>query len=85
MGRAQRPLPRSGLKNFCHPVVGDLALDFDALTIPGDEALILTCYTAEPETPTADALSLLASWSATTDRPAGANRAGADPVEGRAT
>jgi transcriptional regulator with XRE-family HTH domain len=56
---------RSGTKTFRHPVVGELAVDFDALALPGDDALVLTAYTAEPGTAAADALALLASWSAT--------------------
>jgi len=47
--------------------VGALALTFDAMDLPGDEAmgLTLTAYTAEPGSPTADALTLLANWAAT--------------------
>jgi transcriptional regulator with XRE-family HTH domain len=60
-------LHRAGLKCFHHPAVGDLDLDFDSLDLPSDTAdkLTLTAYTAEPGTPTADALALLASWAAT--------------------
>lgn len=60
-------LHRAGLKSFHHPVVGDLDLDFDALDLPSDSAekLTLTAYTAEPGSPAADALALLASWAAT--------------------
>ncbi|KAA9163283.1 helix-turn-helix transcriptional regulator [Amycolatopsis acidicola] len=60
-------LHRAGLKSFRHPAVGRLDLDFDAMDLPSDNAekLTLTAYTAEPGTPAADALSLLASWAAT--------------------
>jgi transcriptional regulator with XRE-family HTH domain len=58
---------RAGLKSFQHPVVGRLDLDFDAMELPGDngEQFTLTAYTAEPGTPSADALAVLASWTAT--------------------
>ncbi len=58
---------RTGLKRFRHPVVGDLALAFEALDLTAD-GLRITAYTAEPGTPSADALNLLASWAATTDQ-----------------
>jgi transcriptional regulator with XRE-family HTH domain len=59
-------LHRTGVKHFRHPVVGDLDLAFDALDLPADPGLTLTAYTAEPGTPSDDALKLLASWAATT-------------------
>jgi transcriptional regulator with XRE-family HTH domain len=58
-------LHRTGTKHFHHPVVGPLDLDFDAMDIPAEPGLVLTAFTAEPGTPSADALALLASWSAT--------------------
>jgi transcriptional regulator with XRE-family HTH domain len=58
---------RTGLKRFHHPVVGDLALAFEALDLTAD-GLRITAYTAEPGTASADALNLLASWAATTDQ-----------------
>ncbi|HEU0087257.1 MAG TPA: helix-turn-helix transcriptional regulator [Pseudonocardiaceae bacterium] len=60
-------LHRAGLKSFRHPAVGTLDLDFDAMDLPSDNSdkLTLTAYTAEPGTPSGDALALLASWAAT--------------------
>jgi hypothetical protein len=58
-------LHRSGTKYFHHPAVGDLHLSFDALELPGEPGLTLTAYSAEPGTPSADNLALLASWAAT--------------------
>lgn len=58
-------LHRSGIKEFRHPVVGDLRLDFEALDLPSDPGLALIVYSAAPGTGTADALTLLASWAAT--------------------
>lgn len=55
----------TGLKHFRHPVVGDLNLMFEGLELPADDGLSLLVYTAEPGSPTGDALRLLASWAAT--------------------
>jgi transcriptional regulator with XRE-family HTH domain len=55
---------RSGTKRLHHPLVGDLSLDFEALELPGDEGQRLNVYTAPPDSTTAEALSMLASWSA---------------------
>ena len=59
---------RTGFKKLRHPVVGDLDLNFEAMEFPSDPGLTLLVYTAAPDTPTADALKLLASWSATQDQ-----------------
>jgi transcriptional regulator with XRE-family HTH domain len=58
-------LHRTGIKHFQHPDVGALNLSFDALELPGEPGLTLTVYSAEPGTPDADNLTLLASWAAT--------------------
>jgi transcriptional regulator with XRE-family HTH domain len=58
---------RVGAKRIHHPVVGDLDLTFQAMEFPSDPGLVMLVYTAEPGTPTADALALLASWAATQD------------------
>ena len=58
-------LHRSGTKRFHHPVVGDLTLNFEALSLPGDPGQQMTVYTAEPASQSAEALGLLASWAAT--------------------
>lgn len=58
-------LHRSGTKRFNHPVVGELSLAFEAMELSADSGLTLTAYTAEPGSPSADGLNLLASWAAT--------------------
>lgn len=55
----------SGRKTFRHPAVGDLELSYDVMDLPGDGGLSLTAYTAEPATPSADGMKLLATWAAT--------------------
>ncbi|WP_312034378.1 helix-turn-helix transcriptional regulator [Actinoplanes sp. TBRC 11911] len=61
---------RTGTKRIHHPVVGTMHLAYEAMEITADEGLTLLAYTAEPGTPDADALALLASWAApeTADR-----------------
>lgn len=61
---------RSGVKRIHHPVVGELELAYEAFELPADPGLTLSTYTAEPGSPSADALRVLASWAATTDLPA---------------
>lgn len=56
-------LHRTGVKHFHHPVVGDLTLDFESLDLPGDPGQKLLIYTAEPASPSHEALRLLASWA----------------------
>lgn len=56
---------RSGVKRFQHPAVGTLELSFEAMDLPGDDGLTLIAYSAQPGTPSHDALALLSSLSAT--------------------
>ncbi|MCU1689025.1 MAG: hypothetical protein JWN20_953 [Jatrophihabitantaceae bacterium] len=56
---------RSGRKRLRHPAVGELDLNFEAMGLPSEPGLRLNIYTADPNTPTADGLKLLASWAAT--------------------
>lgn len=56
---------RAGSKRIRHSDVGELELFYEALEIPGEPGLRLTTYTAEPGSPSQDALVLLASWAAT--------------------
>jgi hypothetical protein len=59
---------RTGMKKLHHPLVGDLTLAYEALELPGDTGQRILVYTAEPGTPSHEALNLLASWSATPSR-----------------
>jgi hypothetical protein len=56
---------RSGTKHFHHPVVGDLTLTYEALEPPADPGQSIFVYMAEPNSPSQEALDLLASWTAT--------------------
>jgi transcriptional regulator with XRE-family HTH domain len=56
---------RSGDKRLHHPLVGELSLRYEALELPADPGLIMSVYTAEPGSPSQQALDILASWAAT--------------------
>jgi len=58
-------LHTGGVKQIRHPVVGRLDLMYDTLSIAAAPDLTLLVYSAVPGSPSADALELLASWSAT--------------------
>jgi transcriptional regulator with XRE-family HTH domain len=70
-------LHRGGRKHIRHPVVGQLELMYDSMSIAAAPDLTLLVYTAEPGSPSADALRLLASWAATADAEGAAGGAGA--------
>ncbi|WIB77968.1 helix-turn-helix transcriptional regulator [Curtobacterium sp. MCPF17_002] len=53
-----------GDKRFHHPIVGDLTLQYETVTLPGDPDQTLFLYTAEAGTKHRDALNLLNSWAA---------------------
>jgi transcriptional regulator with XRE-family HTH domain len=57
----------TGTKHFHHHIVGDLALAYESLDLRAEPGLTMTIYAAEPNSPTAHALTLLASWAATQD------------------
>jgi transcriptional regulator with XRE-family HTH domain len=54
---------RTAPKPLHNSLVGDLQLTGEALELAGGELVIIT-YTAEPETPAAEALRFLAGWAA---------------------
>ncbi|RZT89014.1 helix-turn-helix protein [Pseudonocardia sediminis] len=58
----------TGVKRLRHPVVGDLDLSYEVAELRGDQDLTMFAYSAEPRSPSADALEILASWAATSDR-----------------
>jgi transcriptional regulator with XRE-family HTH domain len=57
----------TGEKLLHHPVVGDLDLAFESFPVAGAAGQSMVTFTAEPGSPSHDALSLLASWAATGD------------------
>jgi transcriptional regulator with XRE-family HTH domain len=55
------------VKSVHHPLVGDLTLAYEALELPADPGQMILIYTAEPDSPSHDALNLLSSWTSTPD------------------
>jgi transcriptional regulator with XRE-family HTH domain len=59
---------RTGAKQLHHPLVGGVTLAYEALELPGDAGQRILVYTAEPGSPSQEAIRLLGSWSATPTR-----------------
>ncbi|HEY0238468.1 MAG TPA: helix-turn-helix transcriptional regulator [Friedmanniella sp.] len=71
---------RTGRKTLRHPVVGELDLEFEAMSLTSEPDLTFIAYTAEPGSTTADALRVLASWAATQDREQAADQVLSTPA-----
>jgi len=56
---------RSGSKRIHLPAVGELTLDFEVMELMADPGLTFITFSAEPGSPSHDALQLLSSWAAT--------------------
>ncbi|MBL0885930.1 helix-turn-helix domain-containing protein [Myceligenerans indicum] len=59
-----------GVKKLCHPIVGELTVSFETLTLPTDSDQSLYIYTTAAGSASRQALGLLASW---TNTPSGAD------------
>jgi hypothetical protein len=57
----------AGTKRFDHPAVGEVTLSYDDMHLGDSPGLTLSAYTAEPDSASADALKLLATWAASLD------------------
>ena len=55
----------AGLKIFRHPIVGEITIAYEGLEMAAEPGLTLTIYSAEPGSPSEQAMRLLASWAAT--------------------
>ena len=55
----------SGAKQFQHPVVGPLELNYHAMDLEDDPGHTMTVYTPLPGSPSEQGLRLLATWAAT--------------------
>ncbi|MEB3963252.1 helix-turn-helix transcriptional regulator [Streptomyces kunmingensis] len=58
-----------GRKVIHHPAAGTMDLAYDDFALPGDPHVSITTYTADPGTPSADGLTLLAAWADTQKQP----------------
>jgi len=58
---------QTGSKRLRHPVVGVLELEYEVMEPAADSGLRLAVFSAEPGTRSAEALDLLASWTAAPD------------------
>lgn len=54
----------AGTKRFQHPIVGELTLAYEELALTAEPGNVMLIYTAEPGSPSAERLRLLASWGA---------------------
>ncbi|WP_030456261.1 helix-turn-helix domain-containing protein [Herbidospora cretacea] len=57
-----------GSKRLRHPVVGELTVEYETLTMPGDPDQTLFVYTTEAGTASREAMRLLTSWALSGDR-----------------
>ncbi|MEV6028846.1 helix-turn-helix transcriptional regulator [Streptomyces sp. NPDC052036] len=72
---------RESTKRLNHPLVGDLELDQETMSLPDESGLSVVVYSAPPGTAAEDGLKLLASWSAT----AGQEQRDAEPTSNPST
>ncbi len=68
----------TGTKRYHHRVVGDLTLAYEAMALAADPGQTLITFTAEPGSPSQQALAFLASWAASSTQPAAHDRANED-------
>ncbi len=52
----------SGTKHLKHPLVGELYIEYETFPVPEEPDQQMFLYTAKKETPSADALRILATW-----------------------
>jgi transcriptional regulator with XRE-family HTH domain len=61
-------LHNTGIKQFRHPVIGEIDLNFETMQLTADPGLSMTLLSAPAGSAADDALRLLASWAATRDQ-----------------
>ena len=63
----------TGLKRIQHPLVGQLELTYEVMTLAADPELVLFAFTPEVGSKSEETLNLLASWIATEQEPIAAD------------
>ena len=63
----------TGIKRLHHPLVGQVELTYEGMTLAADPDLVLFAFTAEVGSKSDEALNLLASWAATENQPIAAD------------
>ncbi len=63
----------TGYKTIRHPIVGELTVGYETLTLASDPDVKIGTYVTDPGSASADALDLLRSWMATSDDSGGVN------------
>ncbi|MFD3683834.1 helix-turn-helix domain-containing protein [Nocardiopsis sp. NPDC058631] len=58
----------TGFKTFHHSAVGEMTLAYEGMDLEAEPGLTLTIYVAEPGSPSAERMQLLASWVASEER-----------------
>jgi transcriptional regulator with XRE-family HTH domain len=61
----------TGTKHLRHRVVGELSLAYEGMELTADPGQTLITFTAEPGSPSHEALQFLASWAASSEQTAG--------------
>jgi transcriptional regulator with XRE-family HTH domain len=72
----------TGTKKIHHTVAGDLVLAYEGLELAADPGQMLIAFTAEPGSPSQQALSFLASWATSPERANGKHEAREEPAAG---
>ncbi len=54
----------SGTKHLMHPLAGELSIEYETFPVPGEPDQQMFLYTAKKDSPSHDALRILASWGA---------------------
>ena len=59
----------TGSKTFHHSIVGEITVAYEGMDLEAEPGLTLTIYAAEPGSPSAERMQLLASWVASEETP----------------
>jgi transcription regulator MmyB-like protein len=65
VGQAQRAPALHRHQELPPPVVGDIEITYETMPLPANPGLVLTIYSPEPGTPSADTMTLLSTWATT--------------------